>query len=82
MLVMAIEKAWEPESRRDVPEDSGCHNSLTLLPRTHRGSNQPLNKVVDGKKNLSLVKVSFAERKVLGGDMEKNGEHEKKLEEE
>jgi hypothetical protein len=27
--------------------------------------------------NLSLVKVSFAERKVLGGEKEKNEENEK-----
>jgi flagellin-like protein len=74
-----IERAWELESQGDVPEDHDYHNSLTLLPRAHRGSDQPLNKVVDGKKNLSLVKVSFAERKVLGGDTEKMDDKKRSL---
>ena len=52
-----IERAWELESRGDVPEDCDYHNSLTLLPRAHRGSDQPLNKVVDGKKPRLIFSV-------------------------
>jgi hypothetical protein len=40
MLVMAIEKAWEPESGWDVRKDGDYHNLLKLLSRACLGSDQ------------------------------------------
>ena len=62
-MKMTIERALERESSAALPEDFDCHNYLTLVPRTHRGSNQPLNKVVDGKKEPFFSKGFFCRKK-------------------